>query len=197
MMGMSSSIPIKVDPFAEYIEFMFTEKPSKPVAGCKSDDKHIMSYDELQAEHFYPSRIDVQQTDGHFSSLGEEAVMALLIEFWDPSKATSAYLTSISGKFIKSQLSDQDRMAGINKDASNSISESNHASSTHSLKTNGTIPIETLDDTMKQWLLQGLVEWKVGTCIWFVSLCTSRIVRNEYSCCQTWCIKDQNILHTM
>ena len=32
-------------------------------------------------------------------------------------------------------------MAGMNKDSSNSISESNHASSTHSLKTSGTIHI--------------------------------------------------------
>ena len=66
-----------------------------------------------------------------------------LIEFHDTSKATSAYLSSISGKFSKSQLSDQDRMAGMNKDASNSISESNHASSTHSLKTSGTIRIDS------------------------------------------------------
>ena len=34
-------------------------------------------------------------------------------------------------------------MAGMNKDASNSISESNHASSTHSLKTSGTIQIDS------------------------------------------------------
>ncbi len=39
MMDIFSSIAIKVDPFAEYLEFMFTEKQSKPVAGCKSEDE--------------------------------------------------------------------------------------------------------------------------------------------------------------
>ena len=34
-------------------------------------------------------------------------------------------------------------MAGMNKDASNSISEFNHASSTHSLKTSGSIRIDS------------------------------------------------------
>jgi hypothetical protein len=34
-------------------------------------------------------------------------------------------------------------MAGMNKDASKCISESNHASSTHSLKTSGTIWIDS------------------------------------------------------
>jgi hypothetical protein len=33
MMDMFYSIPIKVDPFAEYLEFMFTEKQSKLVPG--------------------------------------------------------------------------------------------------------------------------------------------------------------------
>ena len=59
------------------------------------------------------------------------------------TKATSVYLSSIGGKFSKSKLSDQDRMAGMNKDASNNILESNHASSTHSLKTSGTIRINS------------------------------------------------------
>ena len=143
MMDMFSSIAIKVDPFAEYLEFMFTEKQSKPVTGCKSNDGKILPYDELRAELFYPSRIDIRQTDGLVSRLGEEAATTFLIEFCDTSKATSAYLSSIGGKFSKSKLSDQDRMAGMNKDASNSISESNHASSTHSLKTSGTIWIDS------------------------------------------------------
>jgi hypothetical protein len=57
--------------------------------------------------------------------------------------ATSTYLSSIIGKFSESQLSDQDRMAGLNKDAINSVSEPNHASSPHSLKTSGTIRIDS------------------------------------------------------
>jgi hypothetical protein len=47
MMDMLSSIAVNVDPFAEYLEFMFTEKQSKPVAGSKSDDENILPYDKL------------------------------------------------------------------------------------------------------------------------------------------------------
>ena len=47
MMDMFSSIASKVVPFAEYLEFMFTKKPSKPVAGCKSNDEKIVPYDKL------------------------------------------------------------------------------------------------------------------------------------------------------
>jgi hypothetical protein len=47
MMDIISSIAINVDSFAEYLEFMFTKKQSKPVAGCKSDDENILPCDEL------------------------------------------------------------------------------------------------------------------------------------------------------
>ena len=47
MMDMFSSIAINVDPFAKYLEFMFTEKQSISVAGRKSDDENILPYDEL------------------------------------------------------------------------------------------------------------------------------------------------------
>ncbi len=101
MMDIFSLIAINVDPFAEYLEFMFTEKQSKPVTGCKSNDEKILPYDELRAELFYPSRIDIWQTDGLVSHLGEEAATTFLIEFRNISKATLAYLSSISGKFSK------------------------------------------------------------------------------------------------
>ena len=38
MMDMFSLTVINVDPFVVYLEFMFTEKQSKPVTGCKSND---------------------------------------------------------------------------------------------------------------------------------------------------------------
>ena len=47
MMDMFSSIAVNIDPFAEYLEFVFTEKQSKPVTGCKSDDENFLPYDKL------------------------------------------------------------------------------------------------------------------------------------------------------
>jgi hypothetical protein len=51
MIKMYSSIAVKVDPFAEYLEFMFTKKQSKPVAGCKSDDENVLPYDESKLKY--------------------------------------------------------------------------------------------------------------------------------------------------
>ena len=45
-------------------------------------------------------------------------------------KSTSAYINSIGGEFCRSKISEDDRKAGMGKEASNSISESNHACST-------------------------------------------------------------------
>ena len=206
MMDMFSSIAIKVDPLAEYLEFMFTEKQSKSAAGCKSDDKNILPYDKLRAELFYLSRIDFWQTDGIVSCLGEEAVRTFLIEFWDTSKVTSAYLSSFGGKFSKSQLSDQDKMTGINKDSSSFTLESSHASSTYSLKTSETIWINNAagkDQTYANndfgWgheakvTVRAGIGGKFGRCFSYMTLLTSWIAGHNYNCCQTWCTKDQKI----
>jgi len=42
IMDMFSSRDVNVDPFIEYLKFMFTEKESKPVAGYKSDDGKLL-----------------------------------------------------------------------------------------------------------------------------------------------------------
>ena len=94
MMDMFSSISIKVDPFTYCLEFMFTEKQRKPVAGQKSNDKKVLQHDKLRAEIFYPARVDIWQTDGLVSCLEEKAATTFLIEFWDTLQATSAHLSS-------------------------------------------------------------------------------------------------------
>ena len=43
-MDMVSLIAVNVDPFAEYLEVMFTPKHSKPVAECKSDNENELNY---------------------------------------------------------------------------------------------------------------------------------------------------------
>jgi hypothetical protein len=143
MMDMFSEVSNAVDPFANYLDFMFTEKLSKRITRVNSEDEKVMPYDELRAELFYPSRVDIRNTDDLVIRLAEEAASTFLIEFRDPLKATSSYLSSVGGKYSISKISDDLRKAGLNKDASNSISESNHASSTHSLKTSGTIRLDS------------------------------------------------------
>ena len=75
--------------------------------------------------------------------LAKEAASAFLVEFCATSKATSSYRSSIGGKYSASYVSMENRIACLNKNSSNSIAESNHASSTYSLKTSGTILLDS------------------------------------------------------
>ena len=59
--------------------------------------------------------------------LGEVALSRFVVEFRDPSKATSSYLSSINEKKSMKKVSAQEREATMNCDASNSVSESSHA----------------------------------------------------------------------
>jgi uncharacterized membrane protein len=61
----------------------------------------------------------------------------------DESKVTHHYLESINGKYSLAVISEEERQAGMGIEASNNISESIHASSTHSLKMYGTIRLDS------------------------------------------------------
>jgi hypothetical protein len=139
MMDMFVEIANKVDPFAEYLDFMFTEKQSKRISRSQLENDKVLPYNKLSAEIFYPTRINIRQTKSVSCLLAEEAASTFLAEFRDTSKATASYLSSIGGKYSASSVSAEDRIACLNKDSSNSIAESNHASSTYSLKTSGII----------------------------------------------------------
>lgn len=55
MMDMSSSFADKVDPFKNYLDFMFTQKLSKRVNGSKSIEDKVLPFDMLRVELFYPT----------------------------------------------------------------------------------------------------------------------------------------------
>jgi hypothetical protein len=122
---------------------MFNEKLGNQVTPGSSIDQKELPYDLLRAALFYPSRIDIVRTDKLCCRLGGEAAATFLIEFCDELKATHNYLSSIGGKYSQAEISDQNRAAELNKEASNSISESNHAATTQSLKTFGSIRLDS------------------------------------------------------
>jgi len=68
-----------VDPFATYLEFMFTEKHSGSVGGTNSEDGQVLPYDELRAELFYPARADICQTNIIACRLAEDAASTFLM----------------------------------------------------------------------------------------------------------------------
>ena len=55
MMDMLSSIADKVDPFKDYLDFMFTQKLSKRVNGSNLIEDKVLPFDVLRAELFYPT----------------------------------------------------------------------------------------------------------------------------------------------
>ena len=57
-------------------------------------------------------------------------------------KATSAYLSGITGKYSAAIVTTKVRIACPHKEASNSIVKSNHTSPTHSLKISSTIQFD-------------------------------------------------------
>jgi hypothetical protein len=128
-----------IDPFRAYLEFMFEDKLSK----THWSDEKVLPWDHLRAAVFYPSRADIVQTHDLCCQLAVVAASTFLVEFQDTSKATHNYLSSISGKYSQAVISEGQRKAGFGKEASNSISESNFASATHSLKTYGTIRLDS------------------------------------------------------
>jgi hypothetical protein len=115
-----------VDPFREYLNYMWEEKGGYRVDG-NQDDK-VLQVDELRAALFHHSRADIMQTDDLCSELGVVCAMAFLKEFRDTSKATHNYLSSIDGQFSLKVISDDIKKAGLGKEASNNTSESDFAS---------------------------------------------------------------------
>jgi hypothetical protein len=135
-----SSISEKVDPFREYITHMYEQKVTLTVSGINNDD---LFYDDLRAALFYPTREDIIQTNKFCLELAVEAATVFLKEFRDTTKATHHYLSSIGGKYSTATITEDQRKASMGIEASNSIAESVHASSTHSLKLYGTIRIDS------------------------------------------------------
>ena len=73
-----------------------------------------------------------------------EAGLEFRVQFRDKRKATAKYLKAIKGSksMARGMASREERIAGRGIDATNSISESLYASSTHSLKMGTTIRLD-------------------------------------------------------
>lgn len=127
---MFSSVTVKVDPFVKYLEFMFTDNKVNLLLYAS---QMMKKFYHMQAKQFYPSQINFQLilAGSHLNGKSHTAILTL---FFGTSKATLAYQSRINRKFSESQISYQDRNESLKKDLNNSVSESNHSSSSHSLK---------------------------------------------------------------
>jgi len=64
-----------IDPFREYLEFMFEDKLSK----TRWSDEKVLPWDHLRAAVFYPSRADIVQTHDLCCQLAVVASATFLI----------------------------------------------------------------------------------------------------------------------
>ena len=113
-------------PFEDYLTMTFEERTARPMCFVHNDNK-ALPYDLLKLHFFHPTRVDIRESHDLSCQIGEVAASRFVVEFCDPGKATSAYLSSIDGKKSKKVVSKQERLATMNCDASNSQSESGHA----------------------------------------------------------------------
>ena len=100
-----------IDPFREYLEFMFEDKLSK----TRWSDEKVLPWDHLHAAVFYPSRADIVKTHDLCCQLAVVAASTFLVEFQDTSKATHNYLSSYFGKYSQAVISEGQRKADLAK----------------------------------------------------------------------------------
>ena len=62
VMNIFSKFQETIDPFDEYLTYIFEEKLSSPIGGSTSVDKKVIYFGLLRAELFYPTRMENYQT---------------------------------------------------------------------------------------------------------------------------------------
>ena len=61
MMNIFHQLQDQIDPFDEYLTFVFEDKMSKPVSGSVALGDKVSPFDLLRAELFYPTKNHIQQ----------------------------------------------------------------------------------------------------------------------------------------
>ena len=126
MLDEVNDIVEEVEPFDKCLNFIFNKKSSNPV-GTRNRDHTAQPYQLLCEELFYCTWKDIQQTYDLTCQLACEAASIFLIEFRDPTKGTSEYLSSISRPKSWCNTSNETNSLTLNVSASNSVLEANHA----------------------------------------------------------------------
>ena len=90
----SEGNPAPLPPLQEAMKYQYEEKQTVVIDGSK-----VLPHDQLNAEMFYPSRLENQQTTELVKELACEVAECILTELCDPKKALSDYLSCKEGKF--------------------------------------------------------------------------------------------------
>jgi len=143
MMGIFDTLVRTMLPFEEYLNYMFDKKRSRPV-GSRAEEDKICPFRLLKTELFCATQRDVLQSNSFSTLLAMQARVEFRVQFRDKRKAMAKYLKAIKGNksMTRRMVSREESIAGSGIDATNIISESLHASSTHSLKMGTTIRLD-------------------------------------------------------
>ena len=106
--------------------------------GCES---RVLPYDKINAELFYPDRVENKQTTHWVHKMAVEVAQCLIQELRNPKKATSDYSTSEKGQFSWGYTTDSEHAAclGLGKMATNNPAESPFAMLTNQMQSFGRI----------------------------------------------------------
>ena len=96
MMNIFEPLARKINPFKEYLTYMFEEQQSFPVGSQAEEDK-VYPYDLLRAELYFPTRKDILQSSTFYALISVKASSEFRVEFRDERKATSKYVSDIKG----------------------------------------------------------------------------------------------------
>ena len=72
MMNIFCKLQDQIDPFDEYLTFVFEDKMSKPVSGSVALGNKVIPFDLLWAELFYPTKNHNHQTATFCRRIAEE-----------------------------------------------------------------------------------------------------------------------------
>ena len=141
MMNIFELLAKKIKPLKEYLTYMFEERQICPV-GSQEEEDSVYPYDLLRSELYFPKLNDILQSNTFSALIYVDASYEFRDVFRDERKATEKYVSDIKGEKSMKKLSNAKRVAPRGIDASNSISESLHASSTVGLKVGGNIRLD-------------------------------------------------------
>ena len=114
-----------MNPFEEYMEYMFEHKKNGPIGSFKNKEK-VTPWDLLRCDLMFRTRRDIIQTNPMTTEVGVHGAIIFHKELRDESKTTANYFSKIRGAKSMKKASAGERRAGPAILARNSLSDSLH-----------------------------------------------------------------------
>ena len=94
MFGIFNKKAKKVNPFEEYMEYIFEHKKSSSIGSFKNEE-NIIPWDVLRCDMMFPTRRDIIQSNPMMVELGVHPAIIFCEELRERRKATTKYCSTI------------------------------------------------------------------------------------------------------